>query len=90
MASTHSKTVKAKSTSVENLNCDAPLWVGACEVIPPGFVRLSYFKKKWGLKDRQCRQRLFNLIDAGKVITKKFYIKRRDGKPDFITHYKEV
>ena len=89
MESTHSKIGKAKSASIETLNCEAPDFVGSTERVPDGFVRRSDLSKKWKVKDSTVSYRLRDLISAGKVIAKKFYVKRcAHGHPDYITHYK--
>ena len=68
---------------------EAEMWVGAIEEVPTqGFERLSYFKEKLGLRERATLMRLHAMIDTGKAIAKKFFVRRRDGKPDNITHYK--
>jgi len=89
MASTHSEIGKAKSASVEVLNCEVDdMWVGSVEVPPPEFKRLSHYRKLWKCKDSATRARLYDMIDSGEVESESFYVKRRDGKPDNITHYK--
>jgi len=89
MATTHCKTTKAKSASHHIIDCDIDdMWVRAIDTPPPEYKRFSDFKEKWKLKERQTQRRLYRLLDAGKVVAKKFYVLRRDGKPDNITHYK--
>ena len=89
MATTHSKVIKAKSASHHIIECDVDdLWVGSIEEVPAGFLRRADLVQMWKVKDRMVGYRLDELYKVGKVIAKKFYIKRRDGKPGPVTHYK--